>query len=585
MPPQIRRFLLLTSISSGCGGHLELIMKFKFSALILVTTCLSPAFAEDIKTASHIDAVTVYPQGADITRVGTFDLRPGEHTLLLDDLPGSIDPQSIRVDGAGTAGLEIASVDSKMIELSSADIDARRKVINDQIEVLMDERQALDQTVSDAQAQHKFLLALADKQLQPGSTTETVKTVDAGALGGLVDLVGARLTAISKSIHEAQLRQRAIDKLVADLNIKSESLAPSEATHMQVAIHVVAAAMLNGSIKVSYRIGEAGWQPFYDAKLALPAKGEKAKLEIIRRAEVIQNTGEAWDNVAMTLSTARPSGSTAAPDLSEDPIQIAIAEDLQRDEKAMGGAGLAVPAIMAKKTVLGQLDELKDKLANAPAVQREAQVQIAGFNANYVIQGRVSVDNTGTAKKVRIATDEFAAGLQAITVPRLDPNAYLTAAFTMKGDAPYLPGVVNLFRDGMFVGQGSLPQLSAGEETKLGFGVDDLIKVKRAEVKRNSGTEGIISTSNVQELAWDISVKNLHDVMIPVTVIDRKPFSTQTDITVENLADMTVPSAADFEKKRGVLAWNFDLEPKTEKDIKTGYKVTAPQAVHISMNP
>ena len=109
--------------------------------------------------------------------------------------------------------------------------------------------------------------------------------------------------------------------------------------------------------------------------------------------------------------------------------------------------------------------------------------------------------------------------------------------------------------------------------------------MKRAEVKRNSGTEGIISTSNVQELAWDISVKNLHDVVIPVTVIDRKPFSTQTDITVESLADMTAPSATDFEKKRGVLAWNFDLEPKAEKDIKTGYKVTAPQAVHISMNP
>ena len=564
-------------------------MKINFVALLLVSSAFTPAFADDIKTLSHIDAVTVYPQGADVVRVSSVDLKAGEHTLLLEDLPGSIDPQSIRVDGAGNAGLEITSVDSKIVELSSADIDAKRKVINDQIEMLMDERSGLDQTVSDAQAQQRLLMSLADKQLQPGSTTETVKTVDATALGNLVDLVGARLTTISKSIHDAQLRQKAIDKSVADLNVRAGSLAPDEVAHMQVSLHVVASAAMTGSVKVSYRIGGAGWQPFYDAKLAIPAKGEKAKLEIIRRAEVMQNTGEVWDNVAMTLSTARPTGSTAAPDLGEDPIQVAMAEALGRIEERADAPAVAAPMVSDDKqkgedeSTFVAKDALKK--ADGMAIQRQAVIEMAGFNANYVIQGRVSVDNTGTAKKVRIATDQFEAALQAITVPRLDPNAYLTAAFTMKGDAPYLPGVVNLFRDGMFMGQGSLPQLSAGEDAKLGFGADDLIKVKRAEVKRNSSKEGIITSSNVQELAWEMSVTNLHGVTIPVTVIDRKPFSTDVRITVETLPGMTAPSVMDLDKKRGVLAWNFDLEPKAQKDIKTGFKVTAPEAVHISMNP
>jgi uncharacterized protein (TIGR02231 family) len=559
-------------------------MKTKFLMLLLVSSAFTPAFADDIKTTSHIDAVTVYPQGADVVRVSSVDLKPGEHTLVLEDLPGAIDPQSIRVDGAGNSGLEITSVDSKLIELSSEDIDAKRKVINDQIETLMDERSGLDQTVADAQTQQRLLMSLADKQLQPGSTTEPIKTVDATALGNLVDLVGARLTTISKSIHDAQLRQKAIDKVVADLNIKAESLAPNEAAHMQVSVHVVAAAAMTGSVKVSYRIGGAGWQPFYDAKLALPAKGEKAKLEIIRRAEVMQNTGEVWDNVAMTLSTARPTGSTAAPDLSEDPIQIAMAEALGRVEMPAVAAPMVADDKAKEEAGSTFLAQNALKKADVMAIQRQAVIQMAGFNANYVIQGRVSVDNTGTAKKVRIATDQFDAALQAITVPRLDPNAYLTAAFTMKGDAPYLPGVVNLFRDGMFMGQGSLPQLSAGEDTKLGFGADDLIKVKRAEVKRNSGTEGIITSSNVQELAWDMSVTNLHDVTIPVTVIDRKPFSTQSEITVETLGGMTEPSVTDLNKKRGVLAWNFDLEPKADKAIKTGYKVTSPKSMSISLN-
>ena len=66
-------------------------MKTKFVALLLLSSAFTPAVAEDIKTTSHIDAVTVYPQGADIVRISSVDLKAGEHTLLLEDLPGSIE--------------------------------------------------------------------------------------------------------------------------------------------------------------------------------------------------------------------------------------------------------------------------------------------------------------------------------------------------------------------------------------------------------------------------------------------------------------------------------------------------------------
>lgn len=558
-------------------------MKITLAAVLLSTTFLAPAFAEDIKATSHVDAVTVFPQGADVVRVTEATLSAGEHTLILDDLPGTIDAQSIRVEGIGGEGLEISSVDSKLVQLSSVEYDAQRKVIDGQIEALNDERSGLDQVISDADYQRKLLLSLADKQLMPATSTETIKTVNVTELGGLVDLVGARLGAISKTTHDAQLRQRAIDKLIADLQIKASALAPSDVAHVQVAVHIAAAAQTLGKFKLSYRIQEAGWQPFYDARMTLPTKDEAAKLNIVRRAEVVQYSGESWNDVALTLSTARPLGATAAPELGEDPIQVAIYDDLKSKAYADGGAAPAAAPMEAKKdeNMLGQIAK---EVADKPALQREAILQVAGFNANYIIAGRVSVDNTGTAKKVRIGTDDFAAKLQAITVPRLDPTAYLTAFFTVKGDAPLLPGIVNLYRDGMFMGQSSLPLLSAGEDGKLGFGADDMIKVKRAEVKRNSGDEGILTTSHVQTLAWDISVTNLHEVMIPVTVIDRAPFSTQEDVTVETLPDSTPATVKDFEKRRGVLAWNFDLEPKAEKAIKTGYRVTSPEAVNISMN-
>ena len=134
------------------------------------------------------------------------------------------------------------------------------------------------------------------------------------------------------------------------------------------------------------------------------------------------------------------------------------------------------------------------------------------------------------------------------------------------------------------MGQGYLPMLSPGEEAKLGFGADDLIKVKRVEVKRQISEEGLITTSNVDARAYDITVKNLHDFTVPVTVLDQTPYSAMEDIVVETLPGMTPPTTKDFEKKRGVLAWSFELQPKEIKVLKHGFKITWPKDMQVGMN-
>ena len=200
-----------------------------------------------------------------------------------------------------------------------------------------------------------------------------------------------------------------------------------------------------------------------------------------------------------------------------------------------------------------------------------------------MIAGRVTVDNAGQSKKVRITSGQTDATLQALVAPRTDPVAYLTASFKVQGKGPQLPGIVNLFRDGIYVGQGSLPLLSPTEEAKLGFGADDLIKVTRDEVKRVSGEEGFISSSNVDERAWDIKVQNLHTIPMPVRVVDRIPFTASKEIEITEIAGMTPPTTRDLEKKRGVLAWDFTLEPQTDNTLKTGYKISWPEGMKVSV--
>ena len=558
-------------------------MRLRFATLILYTTCLSPAFAADLNAVSHVDAVTVYPSGAEVTRMTEAHLVAGDTTLILEDLPGELDAQSIRVEGAGGEGLEIGSVDSKLTYLSSEAQDAERQRLEKQVETLQDERQALDQALSDADYQKRLLLSLADKQLTPSSEDKSTH-VDATQLGSLLDLVAMKLGVISKTIHEAQIRQRDIDKEVSELQNKLAGIAPAQAARMQVAVHLTTPAETDGTFKVRYRVSNAGWAPFYDARLTTPEKNQKPRIELVRRAEVMQSTGESWENVALTLSTARPLGATSAPDLFEQEIQIyePLASKMKSESEGLALRSDNAPAAAGAPKEMDELGKLEDKKKDV--LQAQAVVEIAGFQALYGIQGRVSVDNSGTSKKVRIATDNYDATLNALVVPKLDASAYLTAAFTIKGEAPMLPGTVNLYRDGVFMGQGTLPLLSPDEEARLGFGADDLIKVKRTEVKRQKGEEGIISTSNVEERAWDIAVKNLHDVSIPVTVLDQMPFSANENVTIEPMAQMTPPTEKDWNKRRGVMAWRFDLESKGEKTLKFGYKVTWPQNMQVGMN-
>ena len=558
-------------------------MKMMFAGLLLATTCCTSVYAAEFSPNSRVDAVTVFPQGADIVREVAYDVPAGSHSLVLTDLPQNIDAQSIRVEGVGTGELLVGSVDTRNHYLGAANTDAERKWLEKDIQSLQVERQGLDQTVADLNQQRNILYGLADKQLVPQSTTETTKGIDALQLGSLLDVVGQRLAALSKDVMTAQNRQRDIDEKVNELSAKLNELAPSEEYRTEVVVNVEASAAAKGALRVSYRVQEASWVPFYDARLTIGDGRAKPSLELVQRGEVTQNTGEVWKDVVLTLSTARPSGNTAAPDL--------MAWEVSKLElvPAMAQKSLAAPAPMAKADM-----ELKDdstagrsrklELAKPKAIlQRQAVVEAAGFQATYAISGRVTVDNAGQSKKVRITSGQLEATLSAIVVPRVDNTAYLSAAFTVAGTGPQLGGIVNLFRDGVFVGQGSLPLLNPTEKAELGFGADDLIKVKRAEVKRVAGEEGFFTSSNGDERAWDITVKNLHTQAMPVRVVDRVPFTASKEIEISEIPGMTPPTLRDLDKKRGVLAWDFTLEPQADNALKTGYKITWPEGMQVSV--
>jgi len=219
----------------------------------------------------------------------------------------------------------------------------------------------------------------------------------------------------------------------------------------------------------------------------------------------------------------------------------------------------------------------KSKAETATVAEEvSATTDAQGFQVLYGIPGKVTVPTTGEQKRVQIGSEDLDPALVVRTVPRLDPLAYLYAKLNLpKTGGPMLSGTVSLFRDGTFVGQGRVPQLAPGEDHELGFGADDLVKVKRVVIEDKKGESGVFTTTRAEERNFTISVKNLRANTVTVQVLDRIPVSMQQDIKVDTTFK-PLPSRKDFNDRRGTVAWDLSLAPDQEMQIAFGYKVSAP---------
>jgi uncharacterized protein (TIGR02231 family) len=557
--------------------------------LLVLPALVSSAYAADIKGTSRIDAVIVFPSGAEVTRVGKVRLEAGDHVVLFADLPARAIASSIRVEGKATAKLDIGSVDSRRMFVPRTD-DAvaatERKRVEDAIEKLKDDRALLQAAVQAAEAQKSLIGNLAQLPSRPAPATGVAAPQPDWTQ--IFGIIGQHFAEAQKAILDTQVKTREVDRQIKDLEGKLASLAPAQDERTEVKIFVNAAAPLEADIAIRYQVGAASWVPFYDARLATGTKAQAPKLQLVRRASIQQRSGESWDEVALALSTTRPGAGTAAPELQ--PVTVDYEPDApQRPIPPVSSAPAARSVALERAEtdrVLGGSEEAR-RARSGPApqpVQAEevrAQIETQAFQAIYAIAGRVTVPPTGEVKRVQIDEAQLDPALTVRTVPKRDQKAYLYAKVAMARGTPILPGQVSLFRDGTFVGNGRVPQLAAGEEHELGFGIDDAVRVRHTIAEEKRAETGIITSSKTDTRSYRILVKNLHERAIPVTVIDQIPVSQNGDIKIE-LLGKSAPTKRDLDDKRGVLAWEMTLQPDEEKAVEFGYRVTWPGAKKIT---
>jgi uncharacterized protein (TIGR02231 family) len=551
----------------------EKIMGFVVNRVVMTSIIVLTAFAAarveaaDIEAASAVDAVTVYPDGASVTRVVTVELPAGDTTLVLKDFPLKLDPSSLRVEGEANAGLTIGAIDTRSPRAAPP---VNLPELDKRIETLKDERADLDGAIAAATARRKFAERFAETS--PAGIGEKGEARPLADWRAAFAAVADEVAAANAAIREAQRRQRDIDREIARLEQDRATRPPSK---LEVKIGLAANAPAKAMLHVTYTVPAARWTALYDARLDTGAKDRKPALELVRRAEITQATGEDWPDVALSVSTVRTALGGKAPELNPLVVQYPLVAQAAAPSSVPAGARSLQPHVAKEQSLFAD-----------QAVEKKAVAEVSGFQVVFRIPGRVSVGASEGAKSVYISDATISPDLVVRSVPVIDPTAFLEASFIQGEDAPLLPGRISIYRDGVFVGRGQMAAAGKEEKVRLGFGADDKVKIVRSVVKRNEGSTGlIVTTSKTDERAFKTAIRNGHDFPIRVAVEDQLPVSENDDIQVEMLPATTPPTTTNVRDKRGVLEWAVEVTPGDAKEIAFAWRVRWPKDKGVVMVP
>jgi uncharacterized protein (TIGR02231 family) len=552
-------------------------------AALAVLASSGPLAAAEIPATSKIDSVIVFPSGAEVRRIVKLKLDAGEHAILFNDLPQQAIQSSVRVEAKATGRLEIGSVDTRRISVPRLDPEVaagNRKRIEDEIERLKDERARHQADQQAAEAQKSFLANLVQLPAHAPQPLGAGTGAAREDWSQILALIVKEMPPAQKAVLDAGIKIRETDRKIRELERQLKAEGPRAEERTVVKVHVSVRAPLEADLTVRYQVPEASWSAVYDARLATGSRVAPPKLTLTRRASITQRTGEPWEGVALSLSTTRPAAGSAAPELR--PITV----DFPAERPVAAAPAPTAPAMPRRSVPAGEAAARPEQEALAlpqallDAVERRADVAATAFQAVFAIPGRLTVPNTGEAKNVQIEEADVEPTLLVRAVPRLDARAFLYAKLALPKATPYLAGPVTLFRDQTFVGNGRIPQLAPGEEHELGFGTDDLVRVRYAVVEEKRGETGLISASRTDTRNYRMTIKNLHERPVAFSVLDQVPVAANQEIKVE-LIGRTQPTKRDVDDRRGVLAWEDKLGADEERSIEFGYRISWPSSKSI----
>lgn len=542
---------------------------------ILCLMFLSPvlSFADNILSGSKITEVTVYPGSARVNREAAIDLSAGSQSIVFEDILGKVDENSISVTGHGEAQVKIYGAYLKKEYLKEAS-DERVKGLENNIEALEDKISVENNNLKALEQEEEFLNSI---KLFSGEQIpkDLVTTMPSGTkLKEVLDFLVFNLKDLQEKKENIRLKVREWNKEKEKFVSELKSLrGASQKLKRSIVVDLEATKSGKFSLVVSYLVTGANWRPLYDARV----KFEQEEVELTSFGVVTQTTGEDWENVKLTLSTAKPTLGGRMPEVEAWFLRPA---EIMR-KKMMRAMAMSESTSPQDAFYPEQKEESKEEEAQLVFTE----VAQEGLSIVYQIFKPASIKSDGSEMKFPVTTQTLKANLEYSTYPRSSPYAYLGSRVKNAQNLQLLAGQVNVFLDENFVGKSSIDNIGPGEEFDLYLGVDEGVKVKREQLSKKTDDVliGNISSSSLKTtFTYRIRIENYKLKKMKVIILESLPVSENDRIKVKIFDEKPEPKEKDWKARKGVWRWEFELEPQAKQEILYSYLIEHPREMIVS---
>jgi uncharacterized protein (TIGR02231 family) len=321
-------------------------------------------------------------------------------------------------------------------------------------------------------------------------------------------------------------------------------------------------------------------------------------VQIIGYGHVTQWTGEAWENVRITLAMSRPDFELVLPELK--PIVVSLSpqemQQLAKDIALLNEAPQQQAMEWSRQRFKGQQERMNFR-RNLEQLSRDSDANLMQYGLNrkiienalarlvdrfagvrYEIPQAEAIPCDGSPHKVVAFSGTVPVSLTHVATPALGDTVVLRGDLRNATGHPILEGDISLFIDHSYVGASRISSAAQNEGLSFCFGPDDALVVKRELVKRTVKGPEKFRQSQVVTYHYKIVVENFSDRMAKVEVADQIPTSKTADIQVRFLESEDAPL---LEEQTGKLTWSTEVKPGQKSEIEFSFSIEGPVGMTV----
>ncbi|KOS07271.1 hypothetical protein AM493_15420 [Flavobacterium akiainvivens] len=539
-------------------------MKRAFLWLVLLSGALfaqKPAF-----TSAKPTAATVYFNAAEITQRATVTLPAGTSEVVVKNVADYLYESTVQIGAPST--LTVLSVQFTNNYISEFEVDESSpalKKVRDSIIIVQKE---LEKNRTLRVAEQNTLQMLDKASQQYGSQTG----LSVAELTKMVDYYKVKRNECALAINTFNEKEQKLNERLTDLNgrltvtEKNTEKTSSGKLVLQVMNDVAGPVELN----ITYLTNNASWTPFYD----LRAEGTAQPIDMLYKAQVVQNTGIDWKKVKLTLSSGTPNQNSQAPLLSAWLLRFGQAmmgyNNSNRVMNTLQGkvAGVNVEAAEELEEVVVAGYGIRDK----QGIDDFTSISENQLAVTFDIDIPYDILSNGKRHSVTLKEIKLPATYRHYSVPKVEKEAFLLAELSDYSKYNLLRGEANIIFDGMYIGKTYIDPNQVTDTLNLSMGRDKKISVKREKIVDKSGTK-FLSGFKEQTFTYEITIRNNKKDAVEIMVKDQYPISTDKEIEAELLQS----DKATVNAETGILTWQLKLAPGETKKVRISYRVKYPK--------